>query len=74
MKASQLQKDVANTKQDQLVSELLRVLAFGWKGEWKHFDRFSASYLTQKGEALAKAIPVGSLDRKAAAAAINAGY
>jgi type IV pilus biogenesis protein CpaD/CtpE len=62
------------TKQEQLVDELLVVLSRLWEGRKGHFEQFSASYLTRKGEAIALAIPKGDMDRDAARRAVSAGY
>ena len=59
---------------DQQIDELFRVLSLGWAGQWEQFQQFSARSLTAKGEAMAMAIPSGVADRKAAAAALRAGY
>lgn len=59
---------------EQKASELLRCLRRGWKGDWVHFEQFSARYLTQKGEDIAKAIPVGQNDMSAAMRALRAGF
>ena len=64
----------SGTAHEQQVSELLRVLRAGWRGQWAEFESFSASYLTAKGERMAKEIAKGCEDRKAASAAIRAGY
>jgi hypothetical protein len=64
----------SNTAFDQKVDELLRVLRLAWAGQWSHFEQFSASNLTKKGESIAKAMPVGFEDRNVAAEAIRAGY
>lgn len=63
-----------STAFDQQVDELLRVLRLGWAGQWGQFQQFSARSLTAKGETMAMAIPSGVADRKAAAAALRAGY
>lgn len=64
----------SNTALEQKTNELLRVLARGWSGQWAEFEQFSASYLTVKGEKIAKGIATGSDDRRAASEAIRAGY
>lgn len=61
--------DRKHTAFEQQASELLRCLE---PGNTAQFDRFSASYLTAKGEAIARDI-VGC-DRVAAAKALRAGY